>query len=68
MRLANLEAEMKRSGIERKEIAKALNRNVSAIHRWINCYSSPTMKEAKVMRDRFFPDCSLSYLFEEFEK
>lgn len=58
----NLEAEMKRKGISRMDIAKLLGVSYSTIHSRFNggewLYS-----ECVIIRDTYFPDSTLDYLF-----
>lgn len=59
----NLEAEMKRNGISRADIAQTLNVSYSTIHSRFNNNSEWLYSECVVIRDTYFPDCTLDYLF-----
>lgn len=61
--LNNLEAEMKRTGIKRKDIAEAINASYRTIHSKFNGESQWLYAECVTIRDRFFPDMELGYLF-----
>ena len=62
----NLKAEMRRHGIGNKDIADNLHIAVSTVSVWLNGADSafPILK-AKEVRNRFFPNLSLDYLFSE---
>lgn len=59
----NLEAEMKRKGISRLDIANHLNVSYSTIHSRFNGNSDWLYCECIKIRDTFFPDLELDYLF-----
>lgn len=61
--LSNLEAEMKRKGISRNDIAKDLNLSYRTIHSRFNGESEWSYSECVKIRDDFFNGMSLDYLF-----
>lgn len=63
----NLEAEMKRNNISRMDIAKAIGVSYSTIHSRFNGNSDWLYSECIEIRNRFFPDMELGYLFVESE-
>lgn len=60
----NLEAEMKRSGVSRSNIADLLGVSYRTIHSRFNGESEWGYAECIKIRDAYFPDKSLDYLFE----
>lgn len=60
----NLEAEMVRLRISRKDIANLINCSYRTIHARFNGENSWTYDECVTIRDEFFPDMSLEYLFQ----
>ena len=63
VRLDNLEAEMKRKKIMRHDIATLLGLSYRTIHSRFNGESEWGYSECVKVRDTFFPDMELSYLF-----
>lgn len=59
----NLEAEMKRVGITRSDIASLLGVSYRTVHSKFNGESQWQYTECVVIRDAYFPDKELSYLF-----
>lgn len=59
----NLEAEMKRSGITRNDIAEYLGISYSTIHSRFNGNTEWIYSECCKIRNYFFPDMELDYLF-----
>jgi hypothetical protein len=59
----NLEAEMKRRGISRNDIAICLSISYSTVHSRFNGKSEWLYNECLKIRDTFFPDLDLDYLF-----
>lgn len=59
----NLEAEMKRHDVSRKEIAETLNLSYSTIHTRFNGMSQWLYEECVIIQQKFFPDSELHYLF-----
>lgn len=64
----NLEAEMKRLKITRKDIAKLLKISYSTIHSRFNGNSEWLYNECVLIRDTYFPEMELDYLFSKEEK
>ena len=64
----NLEAEMKRYGISRSDIADLLGLSYRTIHSRFNGESEWGYAECVKICDMYFPDKSLDYLFETDEK
>lgn len=62
--LDNLEAEMKRKKISRNDIANLLNLSYRTIHSRFNGESQWGYSECVKIRDSYFPDMELSYLFQ----
>lgn len=60
----NLEAEMKRYGVSRSDIADLLGLSYRTIHSRFNGESGWGYAECVKIRDMYFPDKSLDYLFE----
>lgn len=65
--LSNLEAEMKRKGISRNDIAEALDLSYRTIHSRFNGESEWSYSECVKIRDKFFSGMSLDYLFKTTE-
>lgn len=61
--LNNLEAEMKRAGITRKDIAETINTSYRTIHSKFNGESQWLYAECVTIRDKYFPNMELAYLF-----
>ena len=62
----NLEAELSRSGITRLQVAALLGKNKSTISSWMHGnYNGFSVTQATAVRDAFFPEMSLDYLFSE---
>ncbi|MBC8581495.1 helix-turn-helix domain-containing protein [Zhenhengia yiwuensis] len=59
----NLKAEMGRNSIRAKDIAKALNVREATISFKMNGKSDFTFNEAKQIKEIFFPDLDIEYLF-----
>lgn len=59
----NLEAEMKRIGITRNDIASVLGISYRTAHSRFNGDSQWQYTECVLVRDKFFPNMELSYLF-----
>lgn len=70
VKVDNLEAEMKRKKISRDDIAKLLGLSYRTIHSRFNGESQWKYSECVKVRDTYFPDLDLSYLFQtdELEK
>ncbi len=66
MAYPNLEAELSRSGITRLQVAALLGKNKSTISSWMHGnYKGFSITQATAIRNEFFPDMSLDYLFSE---
>lgn len=63
--LPNLEAEIARSNIKKKAIANALDISERGLQKKLKGESSFTFPEAAAIRDTFFPDKDLEYLFQQ---
>lgn len=63
VRVENLEAEMKRKKISRKNIADLLGVSYRTIHSRFNGESEWRYSECVKVRDTYFPDKTLDYLF-----
>lgn len=64
----NLEAEMKRSGVSRSDIAEHLNLSYSTIHSRFNGTTQWLYEECVSIQNKFFSHLDLKYLFEVKEK
>lgn len=64
----NLRAEMAREGIDYEDIAKALGVSQSTVSRKMNGQGKFFYDETLAIRNKFFPDCTLEYLFEKNEQ
>lgn len=61
--LQNLEAEMKRHGIKRQDIAELINVSYRTVHSRFNGETPWQYAECVLVRDTYFPNMELSYLF-----
>lgn len=61
----NLEAELARAGITKKQLADFLQVKPSTICEKLSKPSRLKLCEAKAIRTRFFPSLTMEYLFEE---
>ena len=68
VKVDNLEAEMKRNKISRSDIANLLGLSYRTIHSRFNGESEWGYVECVKVRDAYFPDKTLDYLFETEEK
>jgi len=59
----NLEAEMARKGLKRKDLADVLNVRTATIYDKLNGKYPFTLNEAMKIRDNLFPDLTVDYLF-----
>lgn len=66
--LKNLRAEMAREGVTMVDISKALGLRYATISDKINGKSRFYYDEAVRVKDLFFPDCTIEYLFKEYER
>lgn len=60
----NLEAELKRNGITREQIAAALGINIATVSAKLTRLDRLRLAEAVKIKQRFFPDLGLEYLFD----
>lgn len=65
--LKNLEAEMKRKNISRSDVANLLGLSYRTIHSRFNGESEWGYSECVKIRDHFFSDMALDYLFQPTE-
>ena len=63
VKVENLEAEMKRKKIARSDIASLLRLSYRTIHSRFNGESEWGYSECVKVRDTYFPDKTLDYLF-----
>ena len=63
VKVDNLEAEMKRKKVSRTDIAAFLGVSYRTIHSRFNGEVQWEYSECVRIRDHFFPECSLEYLF-----
>jgi DNA-binding XRE family transcriptional regulator len=63
----NLEAEMIREGVTRKDLAEALGVRYATVIDKLKGRYSFTLDEAFIIRNKFFPHLSFEYLFERNE-
>lgn len=63
VKVKNLEAEMKRNKISRSDIANLLGLSYRTIHSRFNGETEWGYSECIKVRDTYFPDMSLDYLF-----
>lgn len=68
VKVDNLEAEMKRNKISRSDIANLLGLSYRTIHSRFNGESEWGYAECAKVRDAYFPNMTLDYLFEAEEK
>lgn len=61
--LQNLRAEMARHNISSNEIAKCIGKTDRNVRDKLNGKYEFSIQDAKKVRDKFFPDLSLEYLF-----
>ena len=65
MMYKNLKAEMARNSVRGKDIARALGTREATISSRLTGKTEFSYKEAKRIKDTFFPNVELEYLFEE---
>ena len=61
----NLEAEMKRKGYTRNDIAAALGIHVSGAYLILSGRRKLPISRAAIIRDKLFPGMKIDYLFDE---
>ena len=64
MEYGNLKAEMGRKDITIEEVSKLLGIHRNSVANKVNGRSRFTVDEAKVVKEAFFPNLSIDYLFE----
>lgn len=65
MRFTTLRAEMARKGLKGKDIAKALQISDKSAYNKINGITEFTLKETITIRDKFFPEMTIDFLFND---
>ena len=63
MEYGNLKAEMTRRHILINELSRVTGKSRSAVSKNLNGFGSFTVDEAMAIRDAFFPEVSIDYLF-----
>lgn len=61
----NLEAEIARLKVSDKDIAEAISKDLRTVRNKKEGITQITIAEGRMIRDTFFPDLTLDYLFEE---
>lgn len=61
----NLEAEMVRKGIKRKDISELLNVRYATVVQKLNGKYKFNLDEALIIKENCFPELSVEYLFEK---
>lgn len=61
----NLAAEMARKGIDFSDIAKVIGKDKRSVYNKIHKITHFTLEECRAIRDAFFLDMELDYLFKE---
>lgn len=61
----NLDAEMARKGIKRKDLANLFSGRIPTVSDKLNGKFPLLLEEAERIRNEFFPDLTLDYLFEK---
>ena len=64
----NLKVEMTRNNIQLKDMAKEIGLSYDALKNRFNGRTSFKRKELFLIKEKFFKNCSIEYLFEEHEK
>lgn len=59
----NLEAEMARKGLKGKDLAKVLGVRIATVYDKLNGKYSFSLDEAMIIKQTFFPEYSIEYLF-----
>lgn len=60
----NLDAEMARKGLKRKDLAEFFNNRIPSVSEKLNGKYPLLLDEAHRIKMEHFPECSLDYLFE----
>ncbi|MED4206563.1 XRE family transcriptional regulator [Neobacillus mesonae] len=63
--LNNLKAELSRKGLTARDVALFLKKRDATIYDKMNGHYSFSFEEALSIRDRFFPEFTLEYLFKK---
>jgi len=63
----NLEAELVRNGLNRSDLAECLEVSYGTISAKMNGKYEFTLSEAIKIKNKFFSDLSIEYLFEKYE-
>lgn len=61
----NLEAELKRRSITKRQLSEALGVGATAVYKKLLGETEFKLYEAMLIRDTFFPDMTMKYLFTE---
>lgn len=61
----NLEAEIARHNVSKEDLAHTINKSYQTITLKLNGKYPFTLDEAFEIRDKYFPNCSMGYLFEK---
>ena len=61
----NLNAEMARKGLKRKDLARVFKGRIPSVSEKLNGKYPLYLDEARQIRDEFFPEYSIDYLFEK---
>ena len=64
----NLRAEMARADVKVSDLAEALDITEKTASKKMRGETSFTIDECQIIRDTFFENCTLDYLFEKAEK
>ena len=64
----NLEAEIVRAGYTKKEVAEKLDYRLGTFYSKLNGDTKFTLDEALKIRNEFFPEMEIEYLFKKYEK
>ncbi len=68
MAYLNLKAEMARKNLKNHDIAVVCGKSDVAVSKNINGIGNFSVEEAAKIRDKYFPECTIEYLFEKSEK
>ncbi len=68
MRFATLRAEMARKGLKGTDIAETLQISAKSVYNKINGVTEFTLKETIAIRDKYFPDMTIDFLFNDCNK
>ena len=65
MRFTTLKAEMARKGLKGIDIAETLQISAKSAYNKINGITEFTLKETIAVRDKYFPDMTIDFLFND---